>query len=65
MFQSNKPKKRLSAAAIGDKVMLPNDRERRIFEVRESRYAGFIDLYRGKHLVITASPCQEIEPVTA
>ena len=52
-------------ANLGDKVRLPGDRERRVFEVRESTYKGYIDLYRGKHRVITAAPSQEVEFVTA
>jgi len=65
MFPSNEPKKRLHMANLGDKVRLTGDRERRIFEVRESTYKGYIDLYRGKYRVITAAPSQEVEFVTA
>lgn len=65
MFQGTEPKKRLGAVAFGDKVVIKGDRDRRVFEVRASNYKGYIDLYRGKHRVITAAPSQEIELVTA
>jgi hypothetical protein len=64
MFRSNEPKTRLSAAQPGDKVILKGDRDRRVFEVRESTYPGYIDLWRGKYRVITAAPSHEIEFVT-
>jgi hypothetical protein len=64
MFRSNEPKTRLGMAQIGDKVILKGDRDRRVFEVRESEYPGYIDLWRGKYRVVTAAPSQEIEFVT-
>ena len=65
MFHSNEPKTRLSMAQIGDKVILKGDPGRRVFEVKESNYDGYIDLWRGKHRVVTAAPSQEIEFVRA
>jgi hypothetical protein len=65
MFYSSTPKTRLRDAQLGDKVRLTGDPARRVFEVKESTYAGYIDLWIGKYCVVTASPSQEIEFVTA
>lgn len=57
-------KLQLKDVLIGDRVIMKDDPKRRVFEVRESTYEGYIDLWRGKHRVITAAPSQEIEFVT-
>ena len=61
---SNEPRARLGSAQLGDKVRLKGDPGRRVFEVKESPYAGYIDLWLGPYRVVTAAPDQEIEFVT-
>ena len=63
-MRSNEPKKRLSMCELGDRVILKGDPGRRVFEVKESPYEGYRDLWIGKHRVVTAALSHEVELVS-